>query len=52
MADCCDMNVGDVYYCELCKLELAVQNACTCKAGAEDACTVPLKCCNQEMKKK
>lgn len=52
MANCCDMKEGDVFFCELCGLELSVKSACTCKTGAEDACTVPLSCCNQEMKKK
>lgn len=52
MANCCDMKEGDVYVCELCGLELTVKKPCTCKPGEEDSCTVPLKCCNQDMVKK
>lgn len=52
MADCCNMKEGDVFYCKLCGLELSVKKACACKEGAEDACNVPLQCCNQEMIKK
>ncbi|MFP4390148.1 MAG: hypothetical protein ACLFPR_14540 [Desulfococcaceae bacterium] len=42
MANCAEMNVGEVYHCEVCGLEMAVKKACT----------VPLQCCGQEMKKK
>jgi hypothetical protein len=52
MANCCDMKEGDIFYCKMCGLELSVKKACTCKEGEEDSCTVPLKCCNQEMTKK
>ena len=52
MANCCDMKEGDIFYCKICGLELSVKKACTCKEGEEDSCTVPLKCCNQEMTKK
>lgn len=49
MADCCEMKEGDVYHCDSCGLELQVKKACTCKTGAEDACTVPLMCCGKSM---
>lgn len=52
MANCCDMKENDVYFCEICKLELKVSKPCTCKAGSEDACSVPLSCCGKEMQKK
>ncbi len=52
MANCHEMNAGDVFYCEKCGLTLKVEKACTCKPGEEGACTVPLSCCGQEMKKK
>jgi hypothetical protein len=52
MANCCEMKEGDIFYCKICGLELSVKKACTCKEGAEDACSVPLQCCNQEMTKK
>ena len=52
MAHCCDMKEGDVFVCEICGLELTVKKPCACIAGAEDICTVPLKCCNQDMVKK
>ena len=49
MANCCDMKEGDLFACEVCGLELRVANACTCKAGEESACHVPLQCCGKEM---
>ena len=49
MANCCDMKEGDLYYCDTCGLELEVKKTCTCKAGLEDACSVPLSCCGKEM---
>ena len=52
MANCCDMKEGDVYVCEVCGLELKVTKPCSCTAGSEDACKVPLMCCGKEMKKK
>ena len=52
MANCCNMKEGDVFVCEVCGLELKVQKPCSCTAGSEDACKVPLSCCGQEMKKK
>nr|WP_320015155.1 hypothetical protein [uncultured Desulfobacter sp.] len=51
MANCCDMKEGDVFVCEVCGLELKVKKPCSCTAGSEDACKVPLSCCGQEMKK-
>jgi hypothetical protein len=29
-----------------------VEKACTCNAGDEGACSVPLQCCGKEMVKK
>ncbi len=52
MANCCDMKENDVYFCDACGLELKVSKACTCKAGSEEACSVPLSCCGKEMQKK
>ena len=49
MAICHEMNVGDVFFCESCGLELRVEK--TCGIG-EDACSVPLQCCGKDMKKK
>jgi hypothetical protein len=51
MAICHEMNVGDVFFCESCGLELRVQKTCSCGIG-EDACSVPLQCCGKDMKKK
>ena len=52
MANCCDMKEGDLYLCNTCGLELEVKKPCTCSAGSEDACSVPLMCCGKEMEKK
>jgi hypothetical protein len=53
MADCCDMKEGDIFYCDVCGLELSVAKACTCTPGSDsNTCTVPLQCCGQEMKKR
>ena len=51
MAICFDMKEGDLFVCEVCGLELTVKKACTCESNATKKCTVPLQCCNQEMKK-
>ena len=51
MAICHEMKEGDVFFCELCGLELKVEKSCSCGTG-EDACTVPLQCCGQDMTKK
>jgi hypothetical protein len=51
MANCCNMNEGDLYVCNSCGLELKVAKACTCKPGEEGCCSVPLMCCGQEMVK-
>jgi hypothetical protein len=51
MANCFEMKEGDVFVCKICDLELKVQKTCKCTAGGEDACTVPLTCCGQEMVK-
>jgi len=52
MANCCDMKEGDLFVCEKCGLELSVKKACRCDADAPEKCTVPLKCCGEDMKKK
>jgi hypothetical protein len=52
MANCCDMEAGDLFVCEVCGLELSVKKACACAPDAPDNCTVPLQCRGQEMKKK
>jgi hypothetical protein len=52
MADCADMKQGDVFLCESCGLELQVTKTCSCSAGEEGACSVPLQCCGKEMVKK
>ena len=51
MAICHEMNEGDVFFCKLCGLELRVEKTCSCGTG-EDACSVPLQCCGQDMTKK
>jgi hypothetical protein len=51
MAICHEMKEGDVFFCELCGLELRVEKTCSCGTG-EDACSVPLQCCGQDMTKK
>lgn len=52
MANCCDMKEGDIFVCDICGLELSVKKPCTCDSESPDKCTVPLQCCNQDMKKK
>ncbi|MFW6055239.1 MAG: hypothetical protein ACOC9D_04970 [Thermodesulfobacteriota bacterium] len=52
MANCSDMKVGDVFYCKVCGLEMQVNKACTCEPGKEGSCSVPLKCCDQDMTKR
>ncbi len=38
--------IGDIYRCEKCQLELQVTKGCDCKA-----CTARLECCGQPMAK-
>jgi hypothetical protein len=52
MANCSEMEIGDVYVCKQCGLELQVTKACQCKPGESGGCEVPLQCCGQEMVKK
>jgi hypothetical protein len=55
MANCAEMNKGDVFFCKTCGLELEVSKPCTCSSASGkgwEACRVPLQCCNQEMTKK
>jgi predicted RNA-binding protein with PUA domain len=52
MADCKEMKKADVFVCKNCGLELRVQKSCTCGSGSTHACTVPLQCCGEDMKKK
>jgi hypothetical protein len=51
MAICHEMNQDDVFFCELCGLELRVETTCSC-GTSEGACSVPLQCCGQDMIKK
>ena len=51
MANCAEMKKGDVYKCESCGLEIQVKKTCSCGSGGEDACSVPLQCCGEEMVK-
>jgi len=52
MANCAEMKKGDVFTCKICGLELQVVRTCSCTAGEEVSCTVPLQCCGQDMEKK
>jgi hypothetical protein len=52
MANCAEMKKGDVFVCNSCGLQLEVVNPCTCGTESGEACSVPLKCCNQDMTKK
>ena len=52
MANCAQMEKGDVYVCEKCGLELQVIKTCACIVGEQVSCNVPLQCCGQDMKKK
>jgi hypothetical protein len=49
MADCSQMKEGDQIVCESCGLELEVKKSCSCGAGEEGACAVPLQCCGKYM---
>ena len=51
MANCAEMKEGDIFKCKECGLELQVKKTCACRAGEEVSCTVPLKCCGQDMVK-
>ncbi len=52
MANCAEMKEGDIFLCKECGLELKVSKPCACQAGAEVSCSVPLRCCGQDMVKK
>ena len=52
MANCYDMKEGDVYSCDTCGLEVQVVQSCTCAEGGEDACSLPMQCCGEAMKRK
>ena len=52
MANCLEMKEGDLFICENCGLELQVRKSCTCIAGEEVACNIPLQCCGKDMLKK
>jgi hypothetical protein len=52
MANCADMRKGDVYVCKNCGLELQVSKTCSCGTGSGAACSVPLRCCGNDMVKK
>lgn len=51
MANCVEMKKGDIFKCKKCGLELQVVRTCSCSAGEEISCTVPLQCCGQDMVK-
>jgi hypothetical protein len=52
MVDCADMKEGDLFVCDVWGLELRVEKVCTCSAGEEGACSVPLQCSGKGMVKK
>lgn len=56
MVNCHEMEVGQVYFCEGCGLELKVVKACEeCGAAAEDCdCPEPcvFQCCGEPLKLK
>jgi hypothetical protein len=52
MANCVEMEKGDIYRCETCGLELKVTKSCACVAGKEVSCSSPLQCCGKDMIKK
>jgi len=52
MANCAEMQKGDIFLCKKCGLELQVMKPCTCGTGSDESCSVPLRCCNQDMTKK
>jgi hypothetical protein len=43
MANCCDMNEGDVYFCDACGLELEVKKTCTYMAVVLSHCRAAAK---------
>jgi hypothetical protein len=51
MANCADMQQGDIFVCTKCGLELSVVKVCSCESGKAHSCTVPLQCCGQDMAK-
>lgn len=52
MVVCSQMKEGDRMVCESCGLELQVVKSCSCSAGEEGACEVPLQCCGRDMVQK
>lgn len=52
MASCYNMKEGEVYICDICGLEVRVEKGCTCNEGEDDACSVPMQCCGQPMRRK
>ncbi len=52
MANCAEMKKDDIFVCKICGLEMQVIKPCSCVSGPAQTCTVPLKCCNQEMARK
>jgi hypothetical protein len=52
MASCIEMEKGDIFVCKTCGLELQVNKACSCIAGKDISCIVPLQCCGKDMIKK
>jgi hypothetical protein len=51
MANCIDMKENDVFICKTCGLKLQVIKSCSCIAGEEIVCSVPLQCCGIDMVK-
>jgi len=49
MFNCIEMKAGDLLACKTCGLELQVVKTCSCTAGKEVSCTVPLQCCGNDM---
>ena len=43
------MKKGDIFVCNICGLELQVTKPWACVSDSAQTCTVPLKCCNQDM---
>ncbi len=53
MAHCTDMKVDQVWFCDVCELEIKVVKGCTCSSdpSAEDACPSDalLTCCGKPL---
>jgi hypothetical protein len=53
MAHCTEMKVDQVWFCEVCRLEIKVVKGCACSSdpSAEDACPpdAQLVCCGKPL---